>query len=608
MRQLLQKLRDLPKRVSLRLKFIAVISLCLLVSVAVGTWYLESIQSKTFEQEARSRSEIVLNFGEANRKFVSKDLRPTIETYTSDFVLEAMSATFSTRRIFEYFNELLPEYLYRQPTLNPLNPTDQADDFETQIIQNFQTDRSLQEVTGYRTLNHQEAFYIAKPIQVESSCLKCHWSPDTAPAKLVEKYGRTQGYGWKVGDIISTLMIYVPTQDLRANQTALTHTVLTTFAALAIVLIGLIYLFFDRLVNRRLRSMVRVMGQVAATPNSTTRLYDRSQDELGLLAQSFNRMAHSLEEAYADLEEKVNERTETLAQTLTELQQAQVQMVQAEKMSSLGQLVAGIAHEINNPLSFIQGNIKHVRTYTQDLLVLTKLYQNHYPQPEPTITETIETIELDFINQDLPDLLVSMQTGTERIQQIVRSLRTFARLDESELKTIDIHEGIDSTLLILQSRLQPKSHLAQIAIVKDYGDLPLVECYAGQLNQVFMSIISNAIDALEESASPASSHPSNPCQPTLQIGTRRVDQNQVMIQFTDNGPGMSEDIQKRLFDPFFTTKPIGKGTGMGLSISYQIVTKTHQGELNCISSMGTGTTFVIKIPIQQSPNILTEQL
>lgn len=601
MRQLLQKLRDLPKRVSLRLKFIAVISLCLLVSVAVGTWYLEGIQSKTFEQEARNRSKIVLNFGEANRKFVNQQLRPTVEKYTGDFVLEAMSATFSTRSIFEYFNETLPEYLYRQPTLNPLNPADQADDFETQIIQNFQNERSLQEMTGYRSLNHQEAFYIAKPIQVESSCLKCHWSPDTAPAKLVEKYGRTQGYGWKVGDIISTLMIYVPTQDLRANQAALTHTVLTTFAALTIVLIGLIYIFFDRLVNRRLTSMVRVMGQVAATPNSSTRLYDRSQDELGMLARSFNRMAHSLEGAYADLEDKVNERTETLAQTLTQLQQAQVQMVQAEKMSSLGQLVAGIAHEINNPLSFIQGNIKHVRTYAQDLLALTKLYQYYYPQPEPTIIETIEEIELDFISQDLPDLLVSIHNGTDRIQQIVRSLRTFARLDESELKTVDIHEGIDSTLMILQSRLQAKPNFPTITVIKDYGEIPLVECYAGQLNQVFMSIISNAIDALEESVSPPSAPPRQPFQPTIQICTRIVDREQIMIQFTDNGPGMSKDIQKRLFDPFFTTKPIGKGTGMGLSISYQIVTKTHQGQLDCFSSTGIGTTFVVKIPIQQSP-------
>ncbi|MBD2325812.1 DUF3365 domain-containing protein [Alkalinema sp. FACHB-956] len=600
MHPFLQKLRDVPRRLSLRLKFIAVIGLCLVVSVAVGTWYLEGIQSNTFEQEARSRSEIVLNFGEANRKFVSKDLRPAIEAYTSDFVLEAMSATFSTRRIFEYFNELLPEYLYRQPTLNPLNPTDQADDFETQIIQNFQNDRSLKETTGYRTLNHQEAFYIAKPIQVESSCLKCHWSPDTAPAKLVEKYGRNQGYGWKVGDIISTLMIYVPTQDLRANQAALTHTVLTTFAALAIVLIGLIYIFFDRLVNRRLQSMIRVMGQVAATPNSTTRLHDRSQDELGLLAQSFNRMAHSLEGAYTDLEEKVNERTETLAQTLTQLQQAHVQMVQAEKMSSLGQLVAGIAHEINNPLSFIQGNIKHVRTYTQDLLALTTLYQNHYPKPDPTITETIETIELDFISQDLPDLLVSMQTGTERIQQIVRSLRTFARLDESELKTVDLHEGIDSTLLILQSRLHPNPHCPPITIVKDYGELPLVECYAGQLNQVFISIISNAIDALEESVHPGSMTANPSFQPTIQICTRTGDRDQVMIQITDNGPGISEDIQKRLFDPFFTTKSIGKGTGMGLSISYQIVTQTHQGQLDCISSIGSGTTFRITIPRHQA--------
>ncbi|WP_416666016.1 PAS domain-containing sensor histidine kinase [Egbenema bharatensis] len=294
-----------------------------------------------------------------------------------------------------------------------------------------------------------------------------------------------------------------------------------------------------------------------------------------------------------------------LSQTLQELQQTQMQLVQSEKMSSLGQLVAGVAHEINNPVNFIYGNLIHADEYTQDLLRLVQLYQQHYPQPHPVIQEELESIDLTFLTQDLPQLLSSMKVGADRIQKIVLSLRNFSRMDEAEMKAVNLHEGIDSTLMILQNRLKPKGNRRSINIIKNYGDLPDVECYPGQLNQVFMNILSNAIDALEEkmqfhesSASDKASEEFATDLPTITIQTRRLNPGQVQIAIADNGSGIPEAIRHRLFDPFFTTKAIGKGTGMGLSISYQIVTEKHQGTLECQSTLNQGTKFIITIPGQ----------
>ncbi len=300
-----------------------------------------------------------------------------------------------------------------------------------------------------------------------------------------------------------------------------------------------------------------------------------------------------------------------LNQTLTQLNQAQLQLVQSEKMSSLGQLVAGIAHEINNPVNFIHGNIVHVNQYAQELLDLLHLYQLHLPQPPVPIQNLVESIDVEFISEDFPKLLMSMQVGTQRIREIVRSLRIFSRLDEAEVKNVDIHEGLDSTLMILRSRLKATATQREIQVVKAYGQLPPVECYAGQLNQVFMNVISNAIEALEASSSVdhessrsdatqiTPDHPPIP-QPTIHIRTEVISQHQIKICIADNGSGIPEAIQSRIFDPFFTTKPVGKGTGMGLATSYQTVIKQHGGRLSCTSTPGQGTEFVIEIPIQQS--------
>ncbi|MEO1402646.1 MAG: ATP-binding protein [Cyanobacteria bacterium J06635_1] len=336
-------------------------------------------------------------------------------------------------------------------------------------------------------------------------------------------------------------------------------------------------------------------------------------DEIESLGTSFNQMATQLKESFADLEQanhdleslnseleqRVEERTVEVQATLEKLRQTQTQMVQSEKMSALGQMVAGVAHEINNPVNFIHGNLNHVSRYTEDLLGVIELYQSHVPNPPLEVQEEIEAVDLDFLQEDLSKVVKSMTIGTERIREIVLSLRNFSRLDEAEFKSVDLHEGIDSTLTILQNRLKSKAGESKIKLVKEYGTLPLVDCYAGQLNQVFMNIFGNAIDALnnhDQTRSPEEKA-ANPSQ--IQIYTEAREDDWVVIQFIDNGPGMEEGVRAQIFNPFFTTKPVGQGTGLGLSISYQIVTERHHGRIYCDSIPGKGTKFVIELPVHQ---------
>ncbi len=314
-----------------------------------------------------------------------------------------------------------------------------------------------------------------------------------------------------------------------------------------------------------------------------------------LLNQKIDQLSQEIQQR-RQAQEELTQTNQLLEQAFQELQHAQVQMIQSEKMSSLGQMVAGIAHEINNPVNFIHGNLHHVQTYAQDLLGLIELYRQEYSNPTAIIEEQIEDVDLDFLLKDLPKLLQSMTLGTERIRDIVKSLRTFSRLDEAEVKEVDLHEGIDSTLVILKHRLKSQENYPPIEVIKDYGKLPLVNCYAGQLNQVFMNILSNAIDALQEYNQQQTKEEIKLNSSTIWIHTEVKESNWIAIKIADNGLGMSEKVRSKLFDPFFTTKPVGKGTGLGLSISYQIVTQRHGGKLWCDSEPGKGAKFVIEIP------------
>jgi PAS domain S-box-containing protein len=294
----------------------------------------------------------------------------------------------------------------------------------------------------------------------------------------------------------------------------------------------------------------------------------------------------------------VTTKTSELKQALSDLQQTQARLVQTEKMSALGQLVAGVAHEINNPVNFIYGNLKYTNEYVQELIRLIQQYQEQYPNPPATIQTTIDEIDLDYLLGDLPKMMTSMKVGADRIREIVLSLRNFSRLDEAEYKEADLHQGIDSTLMILQNRIKEHNGRPDITIVKNYGDLPKVSCFAGQLNQVYMNLLANAIDALEEGFVAG-----KVTDPTIRIETMVVEQ-EAILRFCDNGTGIPEAVISRLFDPFFTTKAVGKGTGMGLSISYQIITEKHHGHLTCVSGTdnsraATGATFEIRIPLSQ---------
>ena len=324
-----------------------------------------------------------------------------------------------------------------------------------------------------------------------------------------------------------------------------------------------------------------------------------TEDEIELLQAVMDQLAIAI--THASLYNKTRTKAQELEQALGELQRTQTQLVQSEKMSSLGQLMAGVAHEINNPVSFIYGNVGHASNYIKDLLHLLELYQATYPQSTVEIQGLAEDIELDFLVEDLPKLLDSMKVGATRIHEMVRSLQTFSHVAQAEHKAVNLHQGLDNTLLILQPRLKSTVGRPPIAVIKDYGNLPLVECYAGQLNQVFMNLLTNAIDAIDEAFKQKTTCPTQEfsTSPEITIKSRVVDSNRVSITIADNGSGIPDEVLPKLFDPFFTTKPVGKGTGLGLAISYQIIEEKHKGSLRCHSALGLGTEFVIEIPIKQ---------
>ncbi|MEB3180386.1 MAG: GAF domain-containing protein [Nostocaceae cyanobacterium] len=358
------------------------------------------------------------------------------------------------------------------------------------------------------------------------------------------------------------------------------------------------------------------IGVVLLSQCSAPRQWEDS--EIELLMAVTNQLAIAIDQSHthaaAQMAAKAaQERSDQWQQALQQLQHTQTQLVHSEKMSSLGQLVAGIAHEMNNAICSIVGNLPFATQYIHSILDILQLYQEHYTQPAPEIVARSHFVDLEFVSADLPKLLESMEIGAKRISQIILSLRNFSRLDEADMKRVNnLHEGIDNTLLILQHRLRNNGRLAGIQVVKEYADLPKIECYPGSLNQVFMNILNNAIDALEErrkkvgeleSAIEACSFPVSPVvslpPPTIRIITELSRPGYVIIRVADNGTGMNSYVKSRLFDPFFTTKPVGSGTGLGLSVSYQIIVEKHKGLLQCFSEPGEGSEFVIEIPMQQ---------
>ncbi|MEM6450365.1 MAG: ATP-binding protein [Cyanobacteria bacterium P01_D01_bin.105] len=386
-------------------------------------------------------------------------------------------------------------------------------------------------------------------------------------------------------------------------------------AGLSALLVEVILLFFV-LKNQVASplSHLTTASQKLADGDFDDNLQTTRQDELGQLASSFTKMAHQLQSTFQDLQKKIAEKEQAevlileknnaLEQAFKELQTAQLQTVQNEKMATLGNLVAGVAHEINNPIGFLNGSIKNAENYIQDLFEHLEIYQKHQP-PNETVQESAEDVDLEFLLADFPKLLNSMRGATDRIKSISTSLRTFSRADmEKKVKT-DLHAGLDSTILILKYRLKANEHRPEIVIKKNYGTLPEIECFPGQLNQVFMNILANAIDMFDEMAQQTTFEnlKHNPQKITIQTGIS-APQTAVEVRISDNGKGMSQEVKSRIFENLFTTKAVGKGTGLGMAITHEIITETHSGEIIVETTLGQGSTFMISLPIscQQQPN------
>lgn len=393
-------------------------------------------------------------------------------------------------------------------------------------------------------------------------------------------------------------VVLTPLNEFQASQRQMWLIVgsFGSVGALAMVAIGL---GITKLITRRITNLTAAT-QLLASGDLTVRLPISGNDEVAMLATGFNDMAEQLKHRDA----KIKHQVEELKNLVQKLQQMP-QQVHMEKMAGLGQMVAGVAHEINNPVGFIYSNVAPAKAYVQDLFGLIELYKQHFPDPPEEIKEEEDLIDLDFVKTDLPNVLDSMKSGAERIREIVLSLRNFSRKDESEMKAVNINDGLDSTLVILGHRVKAKADFPAIEIVKDYSVLPPVYCFAREINQVFLNVIGNAIDAIKSSMAQQRKENKNKAitfSPQIRIQTDTVDSDCVIIRISNTGSFIPQAIRDKVFDPFFTTKAVGAGAGIGLSISYQIVTEKHGGKIWCDSDPELGTEFVIQLPIAMRPD------
>jgi two-component system NtrC family sensor kinase len=404
--------------------------------------------------------------------------------------------------------------------------------------------------------------------------------------------------------------------DLNQMKQAADRTFITSTLSLLVGIITIL-LIMGILLEKNVLQPLRDLNQ-AVSQSKKTGIFPMPQtipaNEIQFLASTFEEVFRQLEihdqltaeiaqrkqieVTLRDSEARERDKFQQFEQAIETLKRTQNKLIQTEKKTSLTQLFSGVAHEINNPICFIYSNLINVQDYAENLLNLVHLYQKHYPNAISEIEKEAENMDLDFVQYDLPKILSSMRNCSDRIRQIVLSLRNSSRIDESEIKEVNIHQAIDSTLLMLQHRLQARLEHPEIKVIRHYGDLPLVECYAGLLNQVFINILANAIDAVEEinTQRVACSIERQPC--CITISTSVVDSQWVKIAIADNGKGIPESIQTQIFNPFFTTKPVGKGARMGLAMSYVIITEQHGGTLRCFSTPGKGTEFEICIPVQ----------
>lgn len=523
---------------SIRAKFILAIIVCLSLTMFLGGAYLQKLQTDILEQEARNRIKIVLNFTHATRSYVEEKLRPVLEgELHGKMVLEGMSATFVTRSLIEIFRKTMPNYLYKQATLNPLNLFNQADDFENKLIQAFQKNPNLKETTGYRNLNNEELFYFAQPIRVKSHCLQCHSEPQIAPQEVTARYGNTHGFFWKEGDIASALMLYVPTKDLKKQAAILFNALLTAFVLLTLIIIAVVYILFDKLVNRRLQNMTQVMEHAANHLGDGVQLVDiNKKDEIGRMTVAFNQMSQQLKISIHSLEEK-NQQLEQVNQLKNEF-------------------LAIAAHDLKNPLSIIQ-------TLSQEL-------EYHFHEME---------------TKEICEYISIMQMTSHQMFELINNLLEINAIESNQIHlTLDQLDVVPIILAVLSGyEYQAQTKFIKISLESDNCVVAYID--ETVFRQVFDNLISNALKY-------------SPLHSEITIRLKQL-KDAVSCEIQDQGQGLSAADQKKLFSKFarLTPRPTADehSTGLGLFIVKKLV-EAMNGQVSCHSELGKGSTFIAELP------------